>query len=114
MPLGFLTTEAPHAQCQADTCGPPVDHLGERDVLVVAEQSSRSRVARIRPNTTVAGLPAEIQTRPTGAVGASQAVRAFVLLPHREVLEVTSYLGPDASSKHLLAMIRSGRRHVSR
>jgi hypothetical protein len=108
MPLGYLTTEAPHAQCHANTCGPPVDHLGENDVLVVAEQTSASLIARVHPNATVAGYPAQIQTRTTGALGANRTVQTDVLLPHHEVLELTSYLGPDASSQRIDAMIHGG------
>jgi hypothetical protein len=111
MPVGYLTTGAPHAQCDGNTCGPPVDHLGESDVVVMAEQSTTWDLRAMHPNAIVAGRPAQIRTRADGQFGASQTVEALVLLPHREVLDVTAYLGPSASAQHeqLLAMIRGGR-----
>jgi hypothetical protein len=113
MPLGYLTTQTPHAQCHENACGAPVNHLGASDVEVLADQSSTSLMRRIHPNTTVAGLPAQIVTRPDGQFGAHQTVEAFVLLPHHEVLHVTAYLGPHASSEPLIAMIKGGRAHAS-
>jgi hypothetical protein len=111
-PIGYLTTQPPHAQCDDSHCGPPIDEVGASDVLVMALQSSTSLVRPIRPDTTVAGRPAQLRTSPgENQFGADQILEEDVLLPHHQVLLVTAYLGTAASPERqrFLAMIRNAR-----
>ena len=77
-PVGYLTTQPPHAQCSrisdtAGRCGPPVDELGDDDVLVMGTQMP---ISKIRPNSVVAGRPARVTTSAAeafpGATGSSR------------------------------------------
>jgi hypothetical protein len=115
MPVGYLTTQAPRAQCHGNTCGPPVSHLGDSDVVVVANRTSTSLTSPIHPNSTVAGRPAQITTSTGGQFGSSETVEARVLLPHAEILHVQAYLGPVAAAQRqsLLVMLRSRRPQAS-
>jgi hypothetical protein len=116
VPVGYMTTQTPHAQCSgaADStggrCHPPVDQLGDKDVLVFGGQTSRRLMRKLRPNTTLAGRPARVTTSPgEGTYGESKVLNADLLFPHREVLEVTAYLGPSASAKPIITMLEHGR-----
>lgn len=115
-PAGYLTNQRPHAQCSrisegAARCGPPVDELTDDGVLVVGTETSTNLVAKVRPNTVVAGRPARVMTSPAEAElqGADQVVSADILLPHQEVLSVTAYVGPSTSTGRVLGMLASAR-----
>ncbi len=111
-PVGYLTTQTPRAQCSrisdtAGRCGPPIDQLGDSDVLVVGTQTL---LEKIRPNTVVAGRPARVTTSSDEAFpGAAQVVHADILLPHHQVLRITAYLGRSASAERVLATIKGAR-----
>jgi hypothetical protein len=113
-PVGYLTTQPPHAQCarlssSSGTCGPPIRQLGDNDVLVVADRTSTSLIKKTHPNTTVAGRPAQVTTTRTGGqYGADQIVATDIRLSHDEVLRVTAYLGRSATAQHerVVAMVK--------
>ena len=118
-PVGYLTSQPPQAQCApADaaggSCHPPASQLSDKDVLVVAAQTSTSLARNIRPNAIVAGRPARIVTSPAHAEfpGADQIVRADILLLHHQVLTVTAYLGRSAQVERVVAMLHGARLRV--
>jgi hypothetical protein len=113
-PVGYLTTQPPHAQCSrvsdtAGRCGPPVTHLDHDGVLVIGIQTSTSLTGTIRTNTVVAGRPARVTTSRATFPGADRCVRADILLPHGQVLSVSAYVGPAGSPKRVLALLNGAR-----
>lgn len=115
-PVGFLTTQPPHAQCSpADAAGgpcvPPETQLGDSDVLVVAEQTT-SAVLKVRPDTTVAGRPARLTTLAgEGRYGEGRILETDIWLPRHQVLLVTAYLGRSAANERerVVAMLTGAR-----
>lgn len=117
VPLGYLTTQVPGAQCRHRParppgpvgCGPPVVELGSGDVVVVVSVSPP--ISRHpRADAVIAGCPALLDRHaPRRVAGSRTAVEAVVECPDAPVVSVTAYLGAaaDAERAAVLRMLHT-------
>jgi hypothetical protein len=105
-PLGYLTNQAPVAQCSGGdgggqvSCHAPVIHLGSGGVLVTI--SARQTFGTPETWTTrVAGLPASVARGLSGGCPSGAISETTVMLQTRsEVLTIDACFGSNATQAH--------------
>ena len=103
VPLGFLTTQPPIAQCRPDShgnigCHAPIDRLGDNDALVSVNEIG-GPFETFRPHTTIAGRPAQwCVARGWAAGGVPASTCADIMIGTNDLVRVTGYFGKDASA----------------
>lgn len=117
-PIGYVTTQRPGPQCHAiaggGSCGPPIDELGDHDVLVIVDEAGRSFVPPAVHTTTIDGRPASLPDSASPArntSGGSYEMTAQIRQRNRNVLVISAYLRSDdpATEHTVLQMMRSVR-----
>jgi hypothetical protein len=102
VPLGYMTTQPPIAQCRSNShgeygCGAPVDRLGDHSALVIVNELG-APFETFRPSTTIAGRPAQWCVAKGWAAGGVPAdTCADILVRPGDLVRVTGYFGPNAS-----------------
>jgi hypothetical protein len=103
VPLGFITTQPPVAQCSPGRrpgevgCGPPIRKLGDEDTLVEVE-TARVQAGDFRPNAAVAGRPAMLTLKKVVKVGGSARFTVYALIRGTVHHRVRDYIIFSASA----------------
>jgi hypothetical protein len=95
-PMGYLTSEAPTAQCDSIGCGLPVAHLGDNDAVIAVTYAGIDLAFGFHPNATIAGRPAQVtetNSHDGAADGERSRISALVRLRNDNALRIEGHFG---------------------